>query len=59
MEERIFTSEYSKLLYKVNHTNEIPNPEKELLRKKAINNINDKYDIKIGDIFLYGYIYII
>ena len=55
MEERIFSSKYSKLIYKVNHTNEIPNPEKELLRKIAIDNINKKYNIKIGDIFLYGY----
>ena len=52
----IFSSKYTKLIYNVNHTNEIPNPEKELYRKKIINNIDEKYNVKIGDVFLYGYI---
>ena len=56
MEEKIYSSKYTKLIYKVNHTNEIPNPEKELYRKQIMNNINNKYNIKIGDVFLYGYI---
>jgi hypothetical protein len=56
MEDNIFLTKHSKIIYKVHHTNEIPNPEKELFRKKAIDDINNKYNIKIGDIFLNGYI---
>tara|TARA_X000000950_G_scaffold15348_1_gene16629 strand:+ start:964 stop:2004 length:1041 start_codon:yes stop_codon:yes gene_type:complete len=56
MENKIFNTKYTNVEYKVNHINEIPNPEKEIYRKKVIDNINDKYKIKIGDIFLNGYI---
>ena len=55
MENKIFNTKYTKVDYKVNHINEIPNPDKEIYRKKVIDNINDKY--KKNRRYIFGWVY--